>query len=189
MLLCFLYIRVTRWPSTETDDISHLSTIKRQHIRKEKYVLKWGHINGKKVYQIWPALRRKYTWKLKTKIIHACTRSVLSPVLLSSSLTYPLTCLLFSIHWCNHTRGENEWQILPMPDIPRADYQKKTTIQLGRCHVWAQSTDFSEEPLPPSSIRMIKVGISSHKTGNHEVKELQKTAILGTAHILRKVLM
>ena len=26
-------------------------------------------------------------------------------------------------------------------------------------------------------------------TGNHEVKELQKTAILGTAHILWKVLM
>jgi hypothetical protein len=25
-------------------------------------------------------------------------------------------------------------------------------------------------------------------SGNHEVKELQKTAILGTAHILRKVL-
>jgi hypothetical protein len=25
--------------------------------------------------------------------------------------------------------------------------------------------------------------------GNYEVKELQKTAILGTAHILRKVLM
>jgi hypothetical protein len=25
--------------------------------------------------------------------------------------------------------------------------------------------------------------------GNHEVKELQKSAILGTAHILRKVLM
>jgi len=25
--------------------------------------------------------------------------------------------------------------------------------------------------------------------GNHEVKELQKTAILGAAHILRKVLM
>jgi hypothetical protein len=25
--------------------------------------------------------------------------------------------------------------------------------------------------------------------GNHEVKELQKTAILGTAHILREVLM
>jgi hypothetical protein len=29
----------------------------------------------------------------------------------------------------------------------------------------------------------------STMTGNHEVKELQKTAILGTAHILRKVLM
>jgi hypothetical protein len=28
----------------------------------------------------------------------------------------------------------------------------------------------------------------SNITGNHEEKELQKTAILGTAHILRKVL-
>jgi len=29
----------------------------------------------------------------------------------------------------------------------------------------------------------------SNITGKHKVKELQKTAILGTAHILRKVLM
>ena len=29
----------------------------------------------------------------------------------------------------------------------------------------------------------------SNIRGKHEVKELQKTAILGTAHILRKVLM
>jgi len=29
----------------------------------------------------------------------------------------------------------------------------------------------------------------SNISGNHEVKELQKTAKLGTAHILRKVLM
>jgi len=29
----------------------------------------------------------------------------------------------------------------------------------------------------------------SNITGKHEVEELQKTAILGTAHILRKVLM
>jgi hypothetical protein len=28
----------------------------------------------------------------------------------------------------------------------------------------------------------------SNMPGNHEVKELQKTAMLGTAHILRKVL-
>jgi hypothetical protein len=28
----------------------------------------------------------------------------------------------------------------------------------------------------------------SNKPGNHEVKELQKTAMLGTAHVLRKVL-
>ena len=29
----------------------------------------------------------------------------------------------------------------------------------------------------------------SNIPGNHEVEELQKTAILGTAHVLRKVLM
>jgi hypothetical protein len=29
----------------------------------------------------------------------------------------------------------------------------------------------------------------SNVTGKHEVKKIQKTAILGTAHILRKVLM
>ena len=29
----------------------------------------------------------------------------------------------------------------------------------------------------------------SNIPGNHEVKDLQKTAVLGTAHILRKVLM
>jgi hypothetical protein len=29
----------------------------------------------------------------------------------------------------------------------------------------------------------------SNIPGNHEVKEVQKTAILGTVHILRKVLM
>jgi len=29
----------------------------------------------------------------------------------------------------------------------------------------------------------------SNIPGKHEVKELQKTAILGTAHILRKILM
>jgi hypothetical protein len=31
--------------------------------------------------------------------------------------------------------------------------------------------------------------IREQHTGKHEVKELQKTVILGTAHILRKVLM
>ena len=29
----------------------------------------------------------------------------------------------------------------------------------------------------------------SNKTGKNEIKELQKTAILGTAHVLREVLM
>ena len=29
----------------------------------------------------------------------------------------------------------------------------------------------------------------NNKTGKHEIKELQKTAILGTAHILQEVLM
>ena len=30
---------------------------------------------------------------------------------------------------------------------------------------------------------------NNNKPGKHEVKELQKTALLGTAHIVRKVLM
>jgi hypothetical protein len=30
---------------------------------------------------------------------------------------------------------------------------------------------------------------ASNIPGNHEVRELQKTAILGTAHVLRKALM
>jgi hypothetical protein len=30
---------------------------------------------------------------------------------------------------------------------------------------------------------------NNNRPGNHEVKELQKTVILGTAHILQKVLM
>jgi len=34
---------------------------------------------------------------------------------------------------------------------------------------------------------LVRLGLSSIRV--HEVKELQKTAILGTAHILRKVLM
>jgi len=52
--------------------------------------------------------------------------------------------------------------------------------------------------LPPSgsayltciqNIIIIIIINGSNIPGNHEVKELQKTAILGTAHILRKVLM
>jgi len=38
-------------------------------------------------------------------------------------------------------------------------------------------------------IIIIIIKYVSNIPGKHEVKELQKTAILGTAHILRKVLM
>ena len=38
-------------------------------------------------------------------------------------------------------------------------------------------------------IIMIIIINVSNISGNHEFKELQKTAILGTAHILRTVLM
>ena len=38
-------------------------------------------------------------------------------------------------------------------------------------------------------IIIIKIKYVSNIPGNREVKELQKTAILGTAHILREVLM
>jgi hypothetical protein len=38
-------------------------------------------------------------------------------------------------------------------------------------------------------MKMMMIIIIINVPGKHEVKELQKTAILGTAHILRKVLM
>ena len=38
-------------------------------------------------------------------------------------------------------------------------------------------------------IIIIIIKYVSNIPGKHDVKELQKTAILGTAHILRKVLM
>jgi hypothetical protein len=41
----------------------------------------------------------------------------------------------------------------------------------------------------PGTISKSFKKIRSTIPGNHEVTELQKTAILGTAHILRKVLM
>jgi len=34
----FPLLRITIWPSTEKEDISHLSTIKGGHTRKEKYI-------------------------------------------------------------------------------------------------------------------------------------------------------
>jgi excinuclease UvrABC nuclease subunit len=48
---------------------------------------------------------------------------------------------------------------------------KETGVQLDKKH-WYEHVPKSVETIP----------------GNHEVKELQKTAKLGTAHILRKVL-
>ena len=39
------------------------------------------------------------------------------------------------------------------------------------------------------TISMSFIKYEGNILGKHEVKELQKTAILGTAHILRKVLM
>jgi hypothetical protein len=41
----------------------------------------------------------------------------------------------------------------------------------------------------PYRIIIIIIINVSNIPGNHEVRELQKTAILGTAHVLRKVLM
>jgi len=43
--------------------------------------------------------------------------------------------------------------------------------------------------MPCRIIIIIIIIIIINIPGNHRVKELKKTAILGTAHILRKVLM
>jgi len=50
---------------------------------------------------------------------------------------------------------------------------------------------YQVQGLRPPSDNSIAVNSNNNNNipGNHEVKELQKTAILGTAHILRKVLM
>jgi len=46
-----------------------------------------------------------------------------------------------------------------------------------------------DTPISCETKYIIIIIIISNIPGNHEVKELQKTALLGTAHILRKVLM
>ena len=64
---------------------------------------------------------------------------------------------------------------------------KDLTIEIQR--MWNVKTKVipviigATETIPKSFVNYV-----SNIPGNHEVKELQKTAILGTAHILRKVL-
>jgi hypothetical protein len=51
---------------------------------------------------------------------------------------------------------------------------------------------FQRSVVPLSSAIIIIIIIRKYVStipGNHDIRELQKTAILGTAHILRKVLM
>jgi hypothetical protein len=46
-------------------------------------------------------------------------------------------------------------------------------------------------PVKTGATRTISISFRKYVSsipGNHEIRELQKTAILGTAHILRKVL-
>ena len=65
---------------------------------------------------------------------------------------------------------------------------KDLTIEIQR--MWNVKTDVipviigATGTIPKSLKKYV-----SNITGKHEVKELQKTAILGTAHILRKALM
>jgi translation elongation factor EF-Ts len=50
------------------------------------------------------------------------------------------------------------------------------------------NNDYNNNTATGTISKSIKKNVSNIPE-NHEVKELQKTAILGTAHILRKVLM
>jgi hypothetical protein len=65
---------------------------------------------------------------------------------------------------------------------------KDLTIEIQR--MWNVKTGVI--PVITGAIRAISKSFRkcmSTITGNHKVKELQKTVILGTAHIIRKVLM
>jgi len=65
---------------------------------------------------------------------------------------------------------------------------KDLTIEIQR--MWNVKTKVI--PVITGATGTISVSFSKYVSnilGKHEVKELQKTAILGTAHILRKVLM
>ena len=55
---------------------------------------------------------------------------------------------------------------------------KYTDLTIEIQHMWNVKT----------KVILVIIGATGTISGNHEVKELQKTAILGTAHILRKVL-
>jgi hypothetical protein len=76
--------------------------------------------------------------------------------------------------------------------------------RFGVTRIWASNDDDDDDdddddnnnnnkiPVTTGATRTISKSFRKYVStilGNHEVKELQKTAILGTAHILRKVLM
>ena len=63
---------------------------------------------------------------------------------------------------------------------------KDLTIEIQR--MWKVKTMLIPVTIGATGTISRSLKYTSNIPGNHEVKELQKTAILGTAHILRKVL-
>jgi hypothetical protein len=79
----------------------------------------------------------------------------------------------------NNNNNNNNEKILKYKDL---------TIEIQR--MWNVKTRVI--PLIIGATGTISKSFRKHVStipGNHEVKKLQKTAVLGTAHILRKVLM
>jgi hypothetical protein len=78
----------------------------------------------------------------------------------------------------NQTRDLPSFSAVPQPNAP------------PRAH--NNNNNNNNKPVITGATRTISKSFRKYVStlpGNHEVKELQKTAILGTAHILRKVLM
>ena len=62
---------------------------------------------------------------------------------------------------------------------------KYEDLTVGVQHVWNVKT----KVIPVIVRATVNISIPEQHTGKDEVKELQTTVILGTAHILREVLM
>jgi len=102
---------------------------------------------------------------------------------LGRTLPLPLLCVV-----CNNNNNNNNNRNVIKKQAEKILKYKDLTIEIQR--VWNVKTKVI--PVIIGATGTISKSLKKYVSnipGKHEVKELQKTAILGTAHILRKVLM
>ena len=90
---------------------------------------------------------------------------------------------MYANRCCNFSRQKSDKK-----DAEKLLKYKNITIEIQ--HMWNVTTNVI--PVIIGTTGTISKSFRKYLSnipGKHEIKELQKTAILGTAHILRKVLM